>query len=175
MIKKRKSLTALLIVFCLLALQGSLMAKKGVGANLAVKKIDGQEVGGELIAVKKDSLLLLDSETERDLTVDIKDVKAVTIVKKSSWFEFGILGFLAGGVLRGVLHSQLERDVHEEEATAHQVQDLFLWGAIGAVPGVAVGALLGINKTYKIEGKSEAEIQNVLENLRKHAREPNFQ
>lgn len=173
--EKRKKLISLLLVFSLVTLSGNLLAQEKKGANLRIQKNDGQKVVGELIAVKKDSLLLLDSETEADLSVDIKDVKVITIEKKSWMLELGIGGFLAGAAIRGIIHSSVERDVAEEEATAHQVQSLWAWGAIAGAAGLASGAVLGINQTIQIQGKSDVEIQDALEKLSKKAREPNFQ
>ena len=101
--KKRKKIVSLLLVFSLVAFSGNLTAQQSwvgrqekKGAKLKVEKNDGQQVTGELIAVKEDSLLLLDSETISDLSVDIKDIKAITIVKKSLGFQFMVYGALAG-------------------------------------------------------------------------------
>lgn len=96
--EKRKIYVVLLLVFSLVALSGNLMAKEKKGAKLKVEKNDYQQVTGELITVKKGSLLLLDLETEADFLVDIKDVKAITIMKKSFGFQVGVIGVLAGFV-----------------------------------------------------------------------------
>ena len=71
----------LFLIFSLVALSGNLYAKNK-GAELVVQKIDGTQVRGELIAVKEESLLLLNSEGE-DVSVDINDVRVVSIFKKS--------------------------------------------------------------------------------------------
>ena len=81
--EKRKKFISLFLVFSLVALSGNLMAKERKGATLRIQKKDGQQVNGELIAVKKNSLLLLDAETSSDITIQITDVKAITIRKKS--------------------------------------------------------------------------------------------
>ena len=59
---------SLLLVFSILALSGNLFAKEKRGADLIIQKKDGQHVRGELIAVKKNSLLLLDRESGADVT-----------------------------------------------------------------------------------------------------------
>ena len=48
------------------------------------------------------------------------------------------------------------------------------WGCIGALIGGIVGAGYGIDKTIRIEGKSDLEIEKVLEKLRKKARIPDY-
>ena len=45
---------------------------------------------------------------------------------------------------------------------------------LGGLSGAALGALAGIDKKIQIEGKSEAEIDIILEKLRKKARMPNY-
>jgi len=42
----------------------------------------GQQIEGELITVKPNSLLLLDTEG-KDVSIDIGDIKVIRIVKKS--------------------------------------------------------------------------------------------
>jgi hypothetical protein len=70
-----------------LALSGNLYAKKR-GAELIIIKTNGQQIRGELITVKKDSLLLLDSGIGADVSVDIDDIKVIKIMKVSEvWKE----------------------------------------------------------------------------------------
>jgi len=59
---------AMFFVFSLLCLSGSLYAEKK-GAEIVVQKIDGQQARGELIAVKEDSLLLMEKESGVDMSV----------------------------------------------------------------------------------------------------------
>ena len=173
--EKRKKFTSLLLVFSLVALSGNLMAKERKGAKLAIQEKDGQQVKGELITVKPDSLLLLDSETGSDVSVDIEDVKAIKIVKTSKAYELGLGAFLVGAAIRGVGHSLVRREETADEATQHFFQDSIIAGAICAAAGIIIGMALGIDKTIKIEGKSDMEIDAVLEKLRKKARVPNYQ
>jgi len=67
---------ALFMVFSILSLSGNLIAKERRGAELMVDKKDGQQVRGELIAVKQDSLLLLERESGADVSVDIEEILA---------------------------------------------------------------------------------------------------
>jgi hypothetical protein len=69
-----KKFTDLFLVFCILALSGNLFAKERKGADLIIQKKEGQQVRGELIAVKENSLLLLERESGADMPVDIGDV-----------------------------------------------------------------------------------------------------
>nr|NIM58563.1 hypothetical protein [Candidatus Aminicenantes bacterium] len=77
---KGKKFLALFLIFYLMMLPTSLYAKKR-GAKILVTKKDGQQIQGELITVKPNSLLLLDTEG-KDVSVDIADIKVIKIVKK---------------------------------------------------------------------------------------------
>jgi hypothetical protein len=177
--EKRKKFISLFLVFSLVALSGNLMGKERKGANLTIQKIDGQEVMGELIAVKKDSLLLLDAETNSDITIQITDVKAITIRKKSRMLELGLLGALGGAAAQGLVGKTSRTSsnpVDDDENIASHTQTSFvLYGAIVGCVGLLLGAVIGMNKKIKIEGKSDVEIDAALKKLSKKARVPNYQ
>ncbi|MCJ7581732.1 MAG: hypothetical protein MUP98_14515 [Candidatus Aminicenantes bacterium] len=168
--KKGERLTALILVFFLLVIAGNLSAAIRVGVRLVIQKTDGQEVAGELVTVKSDSLLILNKETEEDTTVNLSDIDVITVDNKSKMFEFGVGGFLLAGAARISLHSAVEKKNIEDEATAHQVQSVWFIGAAGAGVGILAGALMGINKNIQIQGKSEEDIQTAMEKLSKKAR-----
>lgn len=168
--KKRERLIALILVFSLVALSGNVMAAERKGVRLVIQKTDGQEVIGELITVKRDALLILDAETKTDTTVNLNIIDVIKVDNKNLMFELGVGGFLLAGATRLSLHSALERDLEGEEATEHQVQSVWKWGAIGAGVGVLAGAVFGLDKLIPIQGESEANIQSALEKLSKKAR-----
>ncbi|TET74596.1 MAG: hypothetical protein E3J56_02085 [Candidatus Aminicenantes bacterium] len=91
---------ALLIVFSLIMLSVNLYAKEKRGAKLSIFKKDGQKIKGELIAVKKDSLLLLESESGADVSVYVKDIIEIRTVKKAP-VKKGLIYGLIIGVIRG--------------------------------------------------------------------------
>lgn len=152
--------------------------KKGEGINLApgqkpgviiiIQKTDGHQVKGELIAVKDNSLLLL-SESGTDVLVGIRDIKVIKIVKKSNigyGFLIGAAAFAAFGALayRPSSFFDLGRGV---EAT--------MYGLLGGLLGILYAAIAGSDEIIQIEGKSDSEIEEALEKLRKKARVPDFQ
>jgi len=174
MIERGKRFMALFLVFSLVVLTGNLMAKEK-GVYLSIQKTDGEKIGGELITVKKDSLLLVSEVDGYDLPVPIGDIDVITVNNKSLMFELGVLGLIVGAAARGLMHTEIEKKKVEKEATAHQVQKVFIPGLIGAGIGAVIGSTFGIDKKIQIRGKSDAEIQAALEKLSKKAREPNFQ
>jgi len=109
MMDKSKKFIALFLVFSVLALSGSLYAKERRGAKLIITKKDGQQVQGELITVKPNSLLLLDTDG-KDVSVGIADIKVIRIVKKSKILREAITGLLVFGGCGALLGSASGHD-----------------------------------------------------------------
>ena len=57
--------------------------KQKHGSKLIVQKRDGQEIRGELITVKHNSLLLLEFESAAEVSIEIIDIKVIKVIKKS--------------------------------------------------------------------------------------------
>jgi len=171
----KEKIVSLLLVFSLVALSGNSTAQSWKaeqvrkGAKLKIQKNDGQKAMGELISVEKDSLLLLSEEIDADVSekILIKDVKVITIVTKSRGLQFGVYGVLAG-----ILYGSANRKPFRYEDKS---QDFWMTGLIGGAAGLALGTVLGMNKRIQIQGKSDTEIQNILEKLSKKAKVPGIQ
>ncbi|MCJ7485593.1 MAG: hypothetical protein MUQ25_05430 [Candidatus Aminicenantes bacterium] len=89
------------VIAGLLGLPAGLSAKQRRGADIIVTRLDGSQHEGELIAVKTDSLLLLSAG--KGLSIDIADIRAVRIVRKSRAGLFAGLGGAAGLAGMGAL------------------------------------------------------------------------
>jgi len=157
-------------------LSANLYAKERRGAKLIITKTDGQQIRGELITVKPNSLLLL-SITGRDVSVDVADIKVIRIVKKSKFWTGAVIGLCVGiplgyyvgdslyppepGFLGGLANSIAKR-----------------WGPIigGLVLALIGGAIgyRGESETIQIEGMTDFKIHKTLEYLRKKARIRNY-
>ena len=167
---KGKKFTALVIIISLAALSGDLYARKQ-GADLTIQRTDGQPIRGELIAVKKSSLLVMESMTLNDLTIDIRDIKSITIHRKSNFWRGAGLGFLMGS-LGAMLVTAFIRADWMMDTPGGVVTYGAIGGAAGAVAGGLIGKGSGADITIKIEGKSDSEIEDILETLRSRARVP---
>lgn len=146
------------------------------GANLVVQKKDGQQAKGELIAVKKTSLLLKDSKSGVDVSVDINNVNAIKMKKSKTMVGVG-LGFLAGAVLGAMIGLAVHGAFIKDDMFWEEQYSVLVGSTIGGLVGGISGGIIGANhsKTIRIKGKSEKEINVILEDLRKKARVPNFQ
>ncbi len=187
-----KKLIALFLIFSLLMINCATLKsreqkregrRKKHGANLVILKKDGQAIKGELITVKPNSLLLLDTEG-KDVSVDIEEIKVITVVKKSKALlgvGTGLLGGAGSGAVIGaslwVICLPVVAIFGEAgiESWKDDFQD-FLWNGaligtgVGVLLGAITGSLLGIDKAIQIEGMTDSEIQETLDKLRKKAR-----
>ena len=151
------------------------------GVKLIIQKKDGQSLKGELIAIKQISLLLKEYKSERDIKVDVEDINVIKIVRKQKVPMGAFIGGAVGAVIGlgvAVVPAAIEkRSTAGPESILGDFTPLFILA--GAIPGTLIGGIIGAfagkDKTIQIEGKSEAEIKEVLEELRKKARVSNFQ
>jgi len=164
---------AFLFVVSLVAFSGNLMAKERKGADIVVMKTDGNPVRGELIAVKQHSLLLMEWQTRGDVSINIKDVRYINFSGKSNITKGGLTGLLMGGVFGAV-----GATVSSGSNSGKTRYFLVLTGGfagVGALVGAVVGAISGKDKEIQIEGKNDAEISAILEDLRSKSRVPDAQ
>jgi hypothetical protein len=152
-----------------------LTANERRGADLVIYKTNGNQIQGELIAVKQNSLLLKEHDSGADVTAVISEIKTITIVKKSKALMFGGTGLFIGGVCGALFASAAIGET--EDITAEGWAAIFgiSFGISAATLGGIIGGIMGIDKTIQIEGKSDSEVKQTLAELRKKARVPDFQ
>ena len=176
----KKTMLTFLAVFSLCMCTRNLLAKERRGAEVVVQKPFGQEIRGELIAVKQSSLLLLDSQTGADVSALIKEVMAVKIMKRPKTLENSALGFFAGvsiGALIGYAGWEKFNWAPYDTKTKYRI---IAWGGgIGGLIGAFIGGIIG-NKagqpeTFQIAGRTQEEVDSVLTILRSKARITNHQ
>lgn len=172
-----KKLIVLCIIVSILSLNAGLYAKERHGVELTVVTKDGKEIRGELIAVKKDALLLMGYVSASDITISIDDIKLVKTMEKKSYVAGGAL---AGGAIGAGVFTLL---MLGSDSSGTSVAGWILYGgafaAAGALAGGLLAALLEVfasgGKTYQFEGRESATVKVYLEELRKKARVKNFQ
>ena len=133
---KGKKFISLFLVISLLALTGNLMAREMRGAKLIIQKEDGSQIEGELIAVKQNTLLLLDLEIGAGVPVDIKDIKVIKINKKSKF----LLGIFSGLLV------------------------VLIYPSGGITAGIW-GVIEGFDIVVDLKGRSEEEMRRILRKL----------
>lgn len=163
--------TAIGLALLFLCLPTLLSARGRRGADLVVTLKDGQTVKGELIAVKRDSLLLLNL-AGKDESVDIPGIREIKVVKKSRALKGALYGFLAGAAVGSVYYLAMDKE-DWFDYPPYWVMATFS-GAAGGLLGLGAGALAGKDKTTRLEGMSESALKSALADLRTQARIPNF-
>ena len=170
---KGKKLTTLLLIFSLMGLSMNLYAEKK-GADIIVQKKDGQQTKGVLITVKENSILLMDSESGADVSVDISDIKIVKIVRESKAGKGTLYGFFTGvsiGVLAGYSSDSDTSPGRTESVAIVGIA----YGLLGILMGTIAGALAGKDSIIQIKGRSDSGIKEILDLLRSEARVKNYQ
>ncbi len=179
MIKDMKSrlLAAIMALLFLIASTDLLARERKHGEELLILKKDGQQLRGELIAVKQDSLIVLVSSL--DVTVDVKDIRMIKILKKSKFLKGAGIGFVIGGI-SGTLFGLLSLDGDNSDEWTNLFRALLTLiaaaggGGFGFLTGGVIGLLAGIDKTVEVEGRSDQEVKDILENLRRRSHFPDY-
>jgi len=139
--------------------------------SIVLTKKDGQQIEGELVIVKPNSLLLLDTEG-KDVSVDIADIKVIRIGKKSKAGLGARIGS-AAGTLGGIIFvAIIDAALGEEESIPFYGYCIFggIGLCVGALVGGIIGAVVGTDETIHFEGMTDSEIKEALDKLRKKAR-----
>ena len=159
---------SLFLVFSLLVISVNLYAKERRGAELIITKKNGYQTEGELITVKPNSLLLLNTEG-KDVSVDIEEIKVIRVVKKSKALSGSLVGFLIPAIITGLLFL-LATEIEESEGVGFLLPLGLVGSCAGALIGGISGAIEGIDKIIQFEGMTDSKIQETLDYLRKRAR-----
>jgi hypothetical protein len=151
------------VIAGLLGLPAGLSAKPRRGADIIVTRLDGSQHEGELIAVKTDSLLLLSAG--KDLSIDIADIRAIRIVRKSRAGLFAGLGGAAGLAGIGALVMGGAGDVD------YPTQKVLIGAGVGALAGFFAGMVKGIDSKFMVAGQPEAVVIEYWKKLGARSRE----
>ena len=157
----KKIIAIALVISVIVAIPGELRAKERRGIKVIIHKKDGLVVEGELIAVKTNSILVKDSKSGVDISVEVGNIK---LIKNRTTSAKGLgYGFLIGSAYVTAMAIAWKPSLP---------QSLLAVGIFGSI-GAAIGGIMSIFTTryeFQIEGESEAEIIEIMGKLRKKAR-----
>jgi len=168
--KVTAKLIASALIISFLVLPAGLSAKERRGAELVVTRLDGSQLSGELIAVKRDSLLLLSNG--RDESIDLPEIESVRLARKSRSGKGALYGFAYGAGSGAILGLILPTPIFEEDKALAMLAFGACLGAIGALSGLIVGSVVGLDSSFTVAGKSEEVVNKYWDKLRAHARVP---
>jgi len=150
------------------------------GAEFIIQKKDGQQIKGELIAVKPNSLLLLNTEG-KDVSINIEDIKIIKVVEKPKVTRYLLMGAIWGPVGYSIfllcLYPIFAGGYEGEGLTLSEYYK-------NALPGILLSPLVmaatlavfrpKFIRKFKIERMTATQIQETLDYLRKKARVRTF-
>jgi hypothetical protein len=159
---------ATILASLVLLLPGPLSARERRGADISVALKDGRTVSGELIAVKPDALLLVDT-AGKDESVGLADISTVRIFKKHRPGRGVLYGTLIGAAGAGLVGYAVV-----PKSTDYPVLTALQFGFLGAVLGGFIGLVSqsgGDSGTeVVIAGRPEAEVDAALARMSRYAR-----
>ena len=177
-IKRKTQIILALIISSVFLFQGCASVISGTSkkrfperreGSIIITKKDGRQIEGELITVKENSLLLLDRYYGRDVSIEIRDIRTIRIVKRSKAGLGSAIGSLIViGVVALVEITANRRS--EEGALIGGVMLAGLFSIPASILGGIIGAVAGKYKTIHLEGMTDPEIKEALRKLRKKAR-----
>ncbi len=165
-----------IILSALLIFPTTISAKKRKkGIRLMV--ISDKVVKGELLKVKKDSLLILLERrgSMSSVDVDISKIKTIKIIKKSKIGKGFLYGFLIGSTV-GVLWGRSQAQCKHDKGLQGFMGGI-VFGTVGCLGGGAVGAGLTLSEgRYKEiynKEKSIGNLNKIINMLNNKAHYPN--
>lgn len=180
---RNKSLLFIIIVL-IFVFSRNLFSEEKRGAELRILKTDGQKIKGELIAVKETALLLLESTTSADVSVNLVDIMSIEVIKQPKILLGAGLGLLIGGSVGALTGVMFGEDAPENGETSEEYETRsvsqkaitigVLFGLIGAIGGGITGANIGSGGTIQIQGSPEDKINRELDRLRLKSRVPDY-
>jgi hypothetical protein len=152
----------------------ALTAKERRGSTVRVTLKSGAHAQGELIAVRQDSLLILDGSGQ-ETSFDIGEVLSLRVSTRKKRFPAGFAGFVAGAAIGYTAGANPHGWPHDDDTRVLSGVGLgLLCGVIGAVTGSIVEREAGRDATSYIllEGMSDHQVKETLARLNIHARRP---
>lgn len=166
------------LAFSLGVFPARLFCDEKQGANIIVNLIDRPPAGGELLAVREDSLILMDTNLKTGLTIDFRDIKSVQIIRKSQVF-LGMLGGFAAGLAIGsgakkdlTLNTSHYKMFGPSQATIHKWTNTAVISLGMTAVGALIGGVIGADKTIIVRGNSPLKVKEILWKLRSKAKMP---
>jgi hypothetical protein len=150
---------------------GVLLSKDWRGAQVVIVLRGGGTIEGELIAVRENSLLILDP-TKTDVSVVVADVSQVRLqLRKRGAGPIGVLGIVAGAACGGI-YALVQSGGHEDFVMPGALACGLLGGLLGGAIGFGVAGAGGEYKVQVINfaPMTESEASLALARLRVHAR-----
>jgi hypothetical protein len=140
------------------------------GAYIEVQKQDGAIIKGELLAVRRNMIIIQVSSYGSYEFIDLSDIALLQIQKKSRLLGAS-LGFLRGSITGTVIGDLSATSIsHRTKKRTITIMGGAVGGLIGALFGHSKGTPVNKSETYIFKGKSQVEISAILSEINSKAR-----
>jgi hypothetical protein len=174
--KKKQTVGFLVFILAITILPGTSFAEdKKHGSEVIVKKKDGATIKAELLTVKNNEIILMDSFDMTGITLRADEIQKITITKKSSVFKGIGLGLVIGGgsgALLGFASGDDDSGWFRWSAGEKAAMAGLGLGAIGLLTGGILGAIKGIDESVELEGRTPEEMKLIMKKLNSRSRFP---
>jgi hypothetical protein len=155
------------LIVLLLIMPGNVSAKERRGAELVVTRLDGSQVSGELIAVKPNSLLLLNN-VGKDESIDLAAIRSVRIVRRSRAGLFAGIGGAAGAAVGASVG--LYKGGGDDESGPASIRGGAVYGALGALAGWLADSMVNSDTHFTVAGKAPEAVAGFWDKLQAYSR-----
>jgi len=165
-----------LLLFIQFSAQAYAKEKKR-GSTLEIKTTEGKVIHAELLAVKEDRLLLMETYNYQELILPLDEIAHLKIVKSSKFFRGLGMGALSG-ILLGATLGMASGDDEGGWFAMSAGEKALLGGAAFGVLGLPIrgiaGAVAGIDESIQVSAYRDEEKVKLVQKLRSHARIPEY-
>ena len=173
---KKHIIGFLVFILFITILPGNSFAKdKKHGSEVIVRKKDGATIKAELLTVKNNEIILMDSFDMSGITLKADEIQKITVTKKSSVFKGIGLGLVIGGgsgALIGFASGDDDSGWFRWTAGQKALMGGIGLGAVGLLTGGILGAIKGIDESVVLEGRTPEEMKLILKKLNARSRFP---
>lgn len=155
------------LVVAILFVPAGLSAKDRKGADIVVTRTNGSQFGGELIAVKPDSLLLLSAGMA--LSIPLADIREVRIVRKPKALLFAGIGGAAGATVGAFVG--IYKGGGDDESGPAALRGAAVYGALGALAGLLTSMAFSGDSQFNVAGGQPETVAEFWDRLRSYSRE----
>ncbi len=126
---------------------------------------DAPKIEGELLVVRGHTLIVEDSRTSRDWSIEIETLRSVKVLKRGRRLGAS-LGITVGGLLGGAFNAI--------SPSSHLVRDMITGGLGGALVGWLIGYVAGgaisPDREFFLEGMTPDQLEKMVKYLEGQAR-----
>ncbi len=164
----------LLFILAFMVIPEGLGAKPKHGAGTVIMKRDGPTVRGELVAVRKDSVLLKESRSSYDVSIPLSAIRTIKVDQRSGAVSGAFLGTLVGGLTGMAIGRKAGESRHSlvNFETAGTVIGAAIGVLIGGGAGLWIGSSIKEYETFDLEHTAPEGIPLMMGRLRSRARFP---